>query len=361
MRYLLAGFALFGGVWGVLVPAAKAAPPEPLVLVGGGDTAYPTGWFSERARKRGAGMFEPLQPILSSADLRFLNLESPVTKRKAIAKKKYPLVTHPDFLEILTGAGFNLFSLANNHTGDAGPEGLTDTFGHLKRLQTPDRPLWWSGAGHDKASRKKPVFFTIKGTRVALLSFRLSGSPLGNPMGAGASERQIRAAAKQADVVIVSAHGGGEYKAVPGSWKADKWRKMVDAGADVVLGHGPHNPQGVEWYKGAAIYYSLGNLSFGTRPPTRRTGGMILKGLMARVTLANGKVQKAEAIPLFVDNTRSWTAGGKTLKVQLFTPVPVVGPHFDVMLGEIRDWSAGIRGNKTKIKACGTAYCFGAP
>ncbi len=338
----------------------KAASAQSVVLVGGGDTAYPSGWYAGTAKKRGARMYAPLQPLLQGADLRFLNLESPVTTRKPIAKKTYPLVTHPRFLDLLVGAGFNLFSLANNHTGDAGLEGLQDTFANLKRLSTPERPLFWSGAGATKRERKVPAVFTVPGktTKVALLSFRLSGSPLGNPMAGSAAEKQIRAVAGKADLIVVSAHGGGEYKNVPGGWKAKRWRSFIDAGAHVVLGHGPHNPQGVERYKHGVIYYSLGNLSFATRPRAKRTGGMLLRGLFARVTWRDGKIAKAEAVPLFVDNTTPWTVDGKTLPVRLFTPVPVTGKHADVMLDEVRQWSAGIAGNKTRITRCGEAYCF---
>ena len=357
-RHFLVFLALF------LLPHLAVA--DTVVLVAGGDTAYPKGWFDGVAHKRGAQMFEFVQPIFAAADLSFINLESPVTERKAIAEKRYPLTTHPRFLELLVQAGVNLFSLANNHTGDAGPEGLKDTFRHLKRLSSDPRPLFWAGAGLDKKARAQPAIFTVPGKklRVAFLAFRLGGSPLGNPMANSAAEKQIRAAASQADLVVVSAHGGGEYKDVPGSWKAERWRRFVDAGAHVVLGHGPHNPQGVERYKHGVIYYSLGNFSFGTRPPKRRTGGMLLKGLMARITITDKRITKAEAIPLFVDNTRTWTEGKTTLPVRLFTPFPVTGAHAKAMLTELKAWSAAIRNNRTVITTCGptgdkdAAYCF---
>lgn len=350
------------GFWlllGALSATSGAAASEgPLVLVGGGDTAYPKGWFDARARERGARMFEPIAPWLSGAHLRFLNLESPVTTRPPTARKTYPLTTHPHFLELLVDAGFNLFSLANNHTGDAGREGVADTLGHLARLSTEARPLWWSGAGADRRVRQRPATVTLQGVRVAMLAFRLGGSPLGNAMGSDAAERQIRAAAAAADFVVVSAHGGGEYRAVPGSWKPARWRRFIDAGAHVVLGHGPHNPQGVERYRGGVIYYSLGNLSFGTRPRARRTGGMLLRGLLARVTFGDGKIQRAEAVPLFVDNRVPWVVDGVKLPVRLFTPVPVTGPHAAAMLDELREWSSAIPKNSTRIDACGQAYCL---
>ena len=332
---------------------------ESIRLVGGGDTAWPTGWFHQQALKRKAEIFAGIAPYLAQADLRFLNLESPVTKRRATAKKKYPLVTPPPFAAVMVDAGFNLISLANNHTGDAGPEGLTDTLAAFSRLATDAAPLHFAGAGLTPTQRKKPALFTLKGQKVAFLAFRLSGSPLGNPMAKDAAERQIREAATLADVVIVSAHGGAEYKTVPGGWKSNRWRSFVDAGADVVLGHGPHNLQGVEWYKGAAIFYSLGNLSFGTRPPKRRTGGMILTAALARVDIDKGVVTRAAVIPLFVDNVQSWTVDGVKMPVRQFSPRPTTGPHFKAMTQQLIEMSSSIHNNGTRITPCDNALCFG--
>jgi len=133
---------------------------------------------------------------------------------------------------------------------------------------------------------------------------------------------------------------------------------MIDAGAHVVLGHGPHNPQGVERYKGGVIYYSLGNLSFGTRPRKKRTRGMLLRGLWARVVFTNNRITQAQAVPLFVDNRRPWKVDGETMPVRLFTPVPATGKHAAQMLTEVQDWSAKISGNRTQIVGCGAAYCM---
>mgnify|MGYP003953139729 CR=1 FL=1 len=335
---------------------------DELILVGGGDVAYPTGWFSDLAAKKGRALFGGLTPYLKSADLRFLNLESPVTTRKTVVKKSYPMVMKPRFLRMLHSVGFNLFSLANNHTGDAGPEGVTDTLTLLQSLSTPQNPLHWAGAGLTVQSRATPAIFTDPrtGVRIAFLAFRLSGSKLGNPMGRRNAEKQIKAVSDKADFVVVSAHGGGEYKPVPGQWKARRWRAMIDAGAHVVLGHGPHNTQGVELYKHGVIYYSLGNFSFGTRPGKKRTGGMKLRGQLAKIGFSQGKVSSAKVLPLYVDNTTAWKLSRQTMPVRVFTPMPLTGLHFDAYLAELRTMSKAIKGNKTVIESCGEFYCLSA-
>ncbi len=356
MRVVIQTFALV-----LLLPTLTQA--QPVVLVAGGDTAYPAGWFAKEAQRAGKRMYEPVQPLLATADLRFLNIESPVTTARPTAKKTYPLTTHPRFLKLLVEAGFNLFSLANNHTGDAGKKGLQDTFEHLKKHRSASRPIWWSGAGLTRAAREEPALFSLPGRsspRIALLSFRLSGSPLANPMGGKGADEQVRAASRKADFVVVSAHGGGEYRNVPGGWKTARYRRFVDAGAHVVLGHGPHNPQGVERYKHGVIYYSLGNFSFGTKPPQRRTKGMLLRALMARVTFEKGRITRAEAIPLFVDNLKPWVVAKQKMPVRAFTPVPATGVHAAAMLDELQRWSRGIRGNRSRISACGAVYCIRA-
>ena len=95
---------------------------------------------------------------------------------------------------------------------------------------------------------------------------------------------------------MVSFHWGGEALTEPKDYQRRLARQAIDAGAQVVIGHHPHVLQGVEFYKGGVIYYSLGNFAFGSYSKTARTSAL------ARITLKGSEVIKAEILPLNVYN-----------------------------------------------------------
>lgn len=160
--------------------------------------------------------------------------------------------------------GFDLLNLANNHSGDFGPAGVTNTRHNL------------AGAGiRTVGARDEISCSTIGDTTVAVVGF----APYGNTNRVS-DLRHVRklvdAAARSADVVIVHAHMGAEGPdanvVAPGTermYGEDRGdvmafsRAAIDSGADLVLGHGPHTLRGMEFYKGRLIAYSLGNFGGG--------------------------------------------------------------------------------------------------
>ncbi|ROP66753.1 CapA family protein [Curtobacterium sp. PhB115] len=170
--------------------------------------------------------------------------------------------------------GFDLMNLANNHTGDHGPEGYAATADALS-----EQGIASVGA------RDQIVCTDIGGTRVAVIGFApYSGT---NRVTDLRHVRQVvAAAAATADVVVVHAHMGaegpeanvvsGEPESVFGEDRGNVRafaHAAVDAGADLVLGHGPHSLRGTEWHAGKLIAYSLGNFGgggvFGAEQATR--------------------------------------------------------------------------------------------
>lgn len=215
-----------------------------------------------------APIFEGVRPLIEGADLAFCNLESPASTLGVSYAGKDPAVTFradPASLFALKRAGFDLVSLANNHSGDFGGKALMQTLDALDALDIAS-----SGAGANLASARKPALVEAAGKRIALLSYT---EPMWSVTEAGQDsgvaiirETEIIAdlvsARGLADYVIISLHWGEEYEGVPRERDRAFARRLVDAGAAAILGHHPHVLQGVEFHRGVPILHSLGNFVF---------------------------------------------------------------------------------------------------
>jgi hypothetical protein len=246
-------------------------------IVGVGDimmgSDYPTPVMDPRltstadpASLIGAG----LARILKIGDVTFGNMEGTVHTLKGPAKYCknprwcYVFRSPPFHARFLRRAGFNMMAQANNHAGDFLDPGRLATYRNLKRAGIVS-------AGIDKAGMRTGSLTLADGTRVGLIAFGHNPGILWLTDIARA-QRLVRALARQVDIVIVSFHGGAEgaqATRVPrrpeiflGEQRGNVWRfahAVIDAGADVVLGHGPHVPRAVEVYKRRFIIYSMGN------------------------------------------------------------------------------------------------------
>ncbi|XEC93243.1 CapA family protein [Paenibacillus tarimensis] len=206
---------------------------------------------------------------LSDADLTAGNLENPITERGTPAEnKQYVFKGAPNLLPSLKEAGFDIVSLANNHTLDQGVEGLFDTMRHLD-----EAGIAHTGAGKDDTEAFTPTVLEANGIKVAY--FGLSRVVPLNEWKAdrnypGVAEtynttravNAIRKAEEEADVTVVLVHWGKELADDPEEYQRAFAREYIDAGADLVIGAHPHVLQGFEQYKGKWIAYSLGNFIF---------------------------------------------------------------------------------------------------
>lgn len=305
-------------------------------------------FITRRLPEGGYEGFDQLQQVIKNHDVRFLNLESTFHNCEG-----YPAaesggtwaMSDPRTLDDIKAYGFNLFTTANNHSGDFGEGGVLATVKHLQ-----DRDMVFSGTGKNLGEASKPCYLETKNARIALISCNagnrkapaagdqtrnMPGRPGLNPVGIqeiyhldkehfemakvlakvstvnresekhirngyGAPlpedvlplgntqfklddhcwleskpaekdmqriEAEIREAKLQADTVLVSIHS--HYIDSYDNTKAPQFletfaHRCIDAGADVIIGHGPHELQGIELYKGRAIFYSIGNFLFET-------------------------------------------------------------------------------------------------
>lgn len=327
---------------------ARPASPRSVVINLAGDVGYPIqfgrGDVIDRRRQR---LFEQVQPIVDSAHLNFANLECAFTHRPPSVPGMWPLSCPPERLSYAIDTGFNVFSLANNHMMDAAVPGVLDTIAGLRERIRPDRPLWWTGAGKTSKDARQVLVVQVPGTAVRIAWLAVASA---HPEGGIGSlfdpslPRRIRTAAKDNDLVIVSVHYGTEHLHVPSEDVRQRYRRLAEAGADVVVGHHPHVMQGIERHQGGVILYSLGDLSFGSMSERHVAQGGRLYSLIARLLVDEGRLSRMELIPLFHDNSESWTLGAQTLEPLHGTPRLLAGPYAQFVLDELDRFTAAIPG-----------------
>jgi poly-gamma-glutamate capsule biosynthesis protein CapA/YwtB (metallophosphatase superfamily) len=214
-----------------------------------------------RTRAKGA-----MRDLMKSADVAIANFENPAPNTFRWHTSGTVFSADRRNLEGLVRAGLDYVSIANNHIGDAGRNGILQTIRNLDRVG-----LEHSGAGKDLAAARKPAILDANGTKVAILGYdaiaRYYNAAQGRPGNAPLSRKNVKqdvAAAREAgaDVVIVFPHWGVEYQARPFAAQQKLARQIIDAGADMVIGNHAHWAGAMEVYEGKPIWYALGNFVF---------------------------------------------------------------------------------------------------
>lgn len=258
---------------------------------------------------------DPVGPTVSDrvreADVSAVNLEAPIRDGAEPAAKVGPAhAAHPETPSRLADAGFDAALLANNHIMDYGAGGLRAT-----RAACADAGLATAGAGDGLDEALSPLRIEVRpgatggadsrdGERgvesvdLAILNacerefgVARAGEPGTGPLSHPSTERRVAAVAREADVTVVVAHGGVEYVPVPPVGFRRRLRALVDAGADAVVAHHPHVPQGWETYEGAPVLYSLGNFLFDSKRPRTRWG------LLAELDFAGDRLRGVDLLP----------------------------------------------------------------
>ena len=170
----------------------------------------------------------------------------------------------PEHVAALTAVPFEVACLANNHVMDYGVAGLRETLRVLRRGGI--RTL---GAGLTEEEAYAPLTLRCRGNKVHIINMSEGEDLSASRRGAGVfgwdinrAQSMICGCKENGGCVIVIAHCGLEYYPYPPPYVVTAFRRMVDAGADCVIGHHPHVPQGIERYRGRPIAYSLGNFVF---------------------------------------------------------------------------------------------------
>ena len=264
----------------LLLAASLAAHAEPLRLLFAGDVMLADG--PGRLIAAGGDPLAPFAGLLARADYRIGNLECAVARGgTADPEKIYSFRADPAALRVLQGR-FDALSVANNHAGDFGRAAFVETLEHVAAAG-----IAAFGGGRNLAEAHRPLWIARKGLKIAVLGYneflprRFEAGP--DWPGLAWSEDDlvvdaIRAArAAGADLVIPFMHWGWEFEPRAGERQRRLARRMIDAGADAVVGGHPHVVQDVETYRGKPVIYSLGNFVFdGFDEPEGRLGWVLV-------------------------------------------------------------------------------------
>jgi poly-gamma-glutamate capsule biosynthesis protein CapA/YwtB (metallophosphatase superfamily) len=292
---------------GVMVFIAQKPAPVTYTIIGVGDIMLGTNYPGPQylAPQDGKNLLEPVKTILQNADVTFGNLEGVLLDAGGTVKKCsnpalcFAFRSPVRYAAYLKDAGFDMLSVANNHSGDFGQEGRNST---AKTLDSHE--IKYSGFFNAPSA-----VFEKDGVKYGLIAF----AP--NPPGtldlndlAGA-EKLVREMDKKVDILIVSFHGGAEgtnrqhvtrkSEFFVGENRGNVYtfaHRMIDAGADVLFGHGPHVTRSVDLYKDRFIVYSLGNFATYGRFSLFGEGGVapVIKVSVNR----QGEFQEAEITPV---------------------------------------------------------------
>lgn len=231
-------------------------------------TAYPS--WSLLPVDEGKSLFQQASPYIQSTDIRFGNFEGTFFEGeeqhdgKMTGKNRYLFKTPTTYVERLTDAGFNVMSVANNHSRDFGLSGLATTKAALIM------------AGIQYASKEGDIaYFNIQDLKVAVLAadYKSGARNINYP---DSIYKEIQKLKKKNHIVIVSAHVGAEGNSATHTPRINEVflgenrgnsvefaRGAISFGADAIIMHGPHVPRGIEIFRNRIILYSLGNFATG--------------------------------------------------------------------------------------------------
>ena len=225
--------------------------------------------------------------VLKSAEIAFINLETPLIDNCPVTNQGMIFCGQSRHLEGLKYAGVDVVNLANNHSGNYGPEGIAST----KELLTETNML--------AVGLQNPAYKTVNNIRFAFLGY--NHIPPNLAYLSWAEEEKIKqevALAKQnAEIVVVAFHWGVEYVSQPTLIQQQLARLAIDAGADLIIGNHPHWIQPVEIYKNKLIVYAHGNFIF-----DQMWSQKTREGVVGRYTFYQDQLIDVEFLPVQIDN-----------------------------------------------------------
>jgi poly-gamma-glutamate capsule biosynthesis protein CapA/YwtB (metallophosphatase superfamily) len=287
-------------------PAVSSSPAAPrrgrIVIHGTGDVNVDPGYIPNLRSNGYAWAWSGLGGLFKRDDLTVINLECAVSNLGRAVPKTFNFRCDPKALPSMRKAGVEVANLGNNHGYDYGPAAIVDSRKNL--LKNDIAPV---GAGRNADEALSAALFHIEGWRIAVIGIDKVVDPWptavagpGKPGTAAGHDEDamaeaVRAADRQADIVVVAIHWGVELDTQPRQADIRLGRRLVDAGADVIFGHHSHRLQPMDVYKGRPIFYSLGNFVW----PRHSTAGATTA--VAEVVVSPKGKFKGRLIPAFIE------------------------------------------------------------
>lgn len=241
-----------------------------------GDINFDENWATMEYYDKGASsdisncISPTLIQIMKDADVMTINNEFTYSLAGSpLEGKMYTFRANPERVNILTELGVDVVNLANNHVYDYGEDALIDTMDTLTEAD-----IGYFGAGENLEEAMSPVYFYIQDKKIAYVGASRAEKNQMTPQATEESPGILRCydtelfidtieeARENADFVIANVHWGTEYSYELEDVQLQTSKDYIDAGADIIVGAHPHVLQGMEFYKGKPIIYSLGNFWF---------------------------------------------------------------------------------------------------
>lgn len=251
---------------------------------------------------------DELKNLIQSCNLSVVNFEVPLKPNVTLpSQRRERFFQNDDAPDFLRNLGFNLFSMANNHTFDWGDEGF-------KKTKTAFGDAAFGAGTYEDAHKVKTV--EVEGVRIGFFGLSFAAytgvfDDVTKHDGLGCAyindlrvNHDIMEAKKHLDYLFVLPHDGIEYIDVPTPETIARYRDFIDYGADGVIGSHPHCPQGWEEYKGKPIFYSLGNFLFNSKKDYKFHASKPhwYEGICVVLVIADGKMSWKVVNTKNVDN-----------------------------------------------------------
>ena len=264
---------------------------QKLKLMAVGDT-----WA--RAADDGHPFGEEILQFLGGKDLLFGNLETTLSETGERAEKHHVIFTAPEAAQYLADAGFDVLSVANNHSSDRGAEGFKNTLDALE-----SRNILAIG-GSATGDRQGPIIVERNGVQVGFAAYTIGKLAISRDVSVNRLVeedifRDISSLVGRCDHIAVSLHWGTEMAYYPSPDQIDLAHRLIDAGATLILGHHPHTMQAIERYHGGLIAYSLGMFQFEPQWPHNLSREAIILSVDLQ---KDGVVGEHEITPLIIDD-----------------------------------------------------------
>lgn len=224
-------------------------------------------------------MLEEMKSIISSFDLAFYNQET-ILGGSELGLSTYPRFNSPyEVGDAFLDAGFNLVSLANNHTLDRGEQAILNSVQYWK-----EKDAYVAGSNRSEEERNRILIREQNGISYAFLAYTCWTNGLQVPSGKTyllnqfdkeTVKRDIESVRDRVDLLIVSMHWGEEYEFIPNYDQREIASFLAELGVDIIIGHHPHVVQPIEFIEDTLVVYSLGNFLSAQRGIERLTGLMI--------------------------------------------------------------------------------------
>ena len=278
-----------------------------------------------------------LAPTFRAADFVFVNNEGALSDK---GRQNGRNQTPEKFAKVMKDSGIRIVNLANNHTFDAEERGFLDT---LRALGGAG--ILHVGGGMDLAEARKPVIVTKNGVKLGFLgyaqfnnfgesSYAAVGRPGIVPMDPFLIKEDVRKLRSQVDQVLVAIHWATSRSAEISPDNRKFAHELIDAGADIILGHHPPHPKGIEVYHGKVILYAPSNVLRGHT--TMRSDD----GYLARFTIGKKAVEKVEVLPIAGKGQPEGHTG--PYEGKLFQPYIMQGAAGRELLEKIRARTAAL-------------------